>query len=368
MSSETMKWLNTMTLVGQTDKRGTAWHYKREMQDGVGNHFPGFVPRERVEALFFDAVEGTAESTYMTDSGMVLIRDPKRKQILRPPGTFGADDKGAILSERLLEGQPGDERGWKLHQYKEWLVNTVGDILDTSTSDLGIASAGLLQGGALAWLQIETPENIETAIGFTFRPFILATTAHTGGMSTTYKQAVTAVVCDNTLAIAQREDGGTARVRHTRYSAAKLGDIREKLGILHRMSDDFAQQVEALADITVTDSHFDQFIETLVPFVDSKGKPMPVDKRGRKQAKRDKIVNLYRNDPRVTPWAGSALGVLQAVNTFEHHVQGTTGKSGGDIAQRNMLRVVKGDRDRMDRDTVSLITDIVEGKFTEAVA
>ncbi len=187
-------------------------------------------------------------------------------------------------------------------------------------------------------------------------------------MSTTYKQAITAVVCDNTLSLAMGEKGGAARVRHTRHSAAKLGDIREKLGILHAVRDNYVAEIEALADITVTDSHFDQIIETMVPFVDSKGKPMPVDKRGRKQAKREKIVNLYREDPRCTPWAGSALGVLQAVNTFEHHVQGTTGKSGSDIAQRNMLRVVKGDRDRMDRDTVEIIRDVVAGKFTEPVA
>jgi len=35
--------------------------------------------------------------------------------------------------------------------------------------------------------------------------------------------------------------------------------------------------------------------------------------------KRDSLTTLYRSDPRVSPWAGTAHGVLQAVNTYEHH-------------------------------------------------
>lgn len=358
MSVETMKWLNTMTRIGYTEKRGTAWHYKREQQEGRGNHFIGPVPKEEVMALFFDAVEGYAESSYMTPDGFVNIRDERRKCILRPPGTFGPDDKGGILNDSLLLGQPGEPQGWKLHQYREWLVETFGRILDTPSDDIGIASAGLLQQGAMAWVQIETPENVETPEGFTFRPFLLAATAHTGNMSTVFKQAVTAVVCDNTLSAGLAEGGGTARIRHTRNSEAKAADLRSKLGILHTVADEFSRQVAELSDITVSDGDFEQILALLAPpTVDKKTGLARLS--GQAKAKREKIERLYRTDPRVTPWAGSAFGVWQAVNTFEHHVQGTTNKTGDEVAQRNMLRVVKGDRDRMDADTVKLIREVV---------
>lgn len=359
MSRETMQWLNTMTLIGFTEKRGNAWHYKRELQEGQGNHFEGPVPVHAVNDLFFDAVEGYAIGEYLSPDGVVQIRDERRKVMLRPPGTFGPDDRGGILSERLLDGQPGADRGWNLHQFKGWLVNTLGDIIDTPSSDLGIASAGLLRAGSMAWVQVEAPENVETAVGFTFRPFILAATAHTGSMSTTFKRCMQAVVCDNTLDIGLSEAGETHRIQHTRNSSAKLLDVRETLGIIHTMADDFAAQVEALADITVSDGDFEQFLNMWAP-LEKDGKRLEGRSLALAEGKQKKLVSLYRHDNRVTPWGGSALGVLQAVNTFEHHVQGTTGKSGPDIAQRNMLKVVQGTRGKSDRDAVSLIREIVE--------
>ena len=62
--------------------------------------------------------------------------------------------------------------------------------------------------------------------------------------------------------------------------------------------------------------------------------------------KRDTLKKLYAYDPRVAPWAGTAHGVLQAVNTFEHHegiVRGST------RAERNMLRTIAGDFAALDR-------------------
>ncbi len=42
----------------------------------------------------------------------------------------------------------------------------------------------------------------------------------------------------------------------------------------------------------------------------------------------DALDKLYRYDPRVAPWAGTAHGVLQAVNTWEHHGNRVTGDRG----------------------------------------
>ena len=44
MSRETLQHLNTNTLIGNTDARGTAWHYRAEDQGDESNHYPGPIP------------------------------------------------------------------------------------------------------------------------------------------------------------------------------------------------------------------------------------------------------------------------------------------------------------------------------------
>ena len=72
--------------------------------------------------------------------------------------------------------------------------------------------------------------------------------------------------------------------------------------------------------------------------------------------KRDALDRLYRHDERVAPWAGTALGVLQAVNTYEHH-EGTV--RGAPRAERNMLRAVTGDFGTLDRTTLSTLNTVL---------
>ncbi len=110
--------------------------------------------------------------------------------------------------------------GYAMHQYREWLLTTVANILD---DDLSISSAGLLRGGAVAWVEVSVPESITTPEGVVFRPNLLATTSFDGSIATTFKRTVTDVVCDNTRETALAEQGQTYKVKHSRYSRAQLG-------------------------------------------------------------------------------------------------------------------------------------------------
>ena len=53
MSRETLQHLNTNTLIGNTDARGTAWHYRAEEQGAETNHYPGPIPVRDVERRLF---------------------------------------------------------------------------------------------------------------------------------------------------------------------------------------------------------------------------------------------------------------------------------------------------------------------------
>jgi len=53
MSKESISWLNTNTLIGCTDKRGTAWHWRAQEQGEQSNHYPGAIPVEDVQDRLF---------------------------------------------------------------------------------------------------------------------------------------------------------------------------------------------------------------------------------------------------------------------------------------------------------------------------
>jgi hypothetical protein len=63
------------------------------------------------------------------------------------------DDKQAICRSDDATGSVMGifAPGYSRHQYAEWLFTTVAKILE---DDLTISSAGLLKGGAIAWVEV----------------------------------------------------------------------------------------------------------------------------------------------------------------------------------------------------------------------
>jgi phage/plasmid-like protein (TIGR03299 family) len=247
------------------------------------------------------------------------------------------------------------KQGYVAHQYKTWLLETVSNILD---DDLSIGSAGLLRMGGQAWVSVEVPDNIVTSSGFAFRPNLVAATSLDGSLATIFKPVVQAIVCDNTLSMGLREDSPQFKVRHSRYSHAKLQDVREALDIVHQIGDTFSQQVEELTNTTVTDAQWSKFLDTLTPTTQPDGTMKTGRSLSMASNKRDRLINLYDNDLRVQPWRGTAFGVVQAVNTYEHHVVGAT-RSASQRADMNMSRVVTGGVDKLDRDTYAMISRVL---------
>src|SRR6266545_2032236 len=143
MSQETQEWLSNFCLIGFTEKRGSAWHYRK----GDNNHFPLAIPLEVVRERLFNwqPLEGTVATEYEvpgTDLTQALV-DPDRKTVVRPRGAV--DDLPAAILGVFSQD-------YRIHDYNDWLVRNVETILD---DDLQVGSAGLLRGGAQAWVQAE---------------------------------------------------------------------------------------------------------------------------------------------------------------------------------------------------------------------
>lgn len=334
MSRETINWLNDNTLIGFTDKRGKAWHSRA----GHDNHYPGAIPVEDVRKRLFDWT--AEEKTVFVEgrlSGTGHVRVPGRKAIMR-------SDSGAVLG--IFSDQ------YQVHDYDPWLVSNVEVMLGDT---LQIGSAGLLRGGAVAWVQVEVPDTIETPEGVRFRPFLLASTSMDGSLATSYSRAVTNVVCDNTMAIALGEHGGQQlRVRHSSKSLGRLQEARDALGVVYAAADDFAAQVAELTATPVSIKQWEQIVQHEVPLPDPKKAPGP---HRTAQDKRTLLWDLYRFDERVAPWTGTAFGALQAFNTYGQHESKIN--KGTIRAERNMLRAIEGKQAKYDAAVLDNILELV---------
>jgi phage/plasmid-like protein (TIGR03299 family) len=332
MSAETLEWLNQNTLIGYTATRGKAWHFTPDEQGDEPNHYPEAIPVADVNRRLFHWDIERAPLQAMTSVGFVTVEG--KMATVR-------SDTGAVLgivSDRYTE-----------HQYREWLIKHVGALLDVSGSDLGIGSAILLKGGAVAAVQIERPDSVMIG-GDEQRPFLLASTSADGSLATSYRSCYQRVVCDNTHEAALREkDSAVFSVRHTRNSADRLGEARQALEIAYTQLDRFAADVEQLMNTTVNPMEFQAVRNVLLP--------LPAEKGGghtRMENIRHDIEALYTGDPRVAPYQGTAWGVLQAFNTYRQHE--STIRKATNREEKNRLALITGETGTADRKVLAAVS------------
>lgn len=336
MSRETLAHLNTQTLIGYTDKRGNAWHYRANLQGSEPNHYPTAIPVEDVTRRLFHwtPVACPLQAVVMDESGVTTITDESRHVIVRP-------DTQSVLGVFTS--------GYRIHNYADWLVKNVETILDTD--ELAIGSAGLLRGGAVAWVQIEMEDTLSVE-GVEFRPFLTAATSLDGSLATTYQVGSQVVVCDNTLSAAMGEHTDRVKIRHSRHSLGRLTDVRDALNIVHGVADSFTAAVEALCAERVSEARWSAFVDAYTGRNDVTAGKRALINAGEKA---EALNRLWAHDQRVNPWRGTAYGVVAAANTYLHHESQVRGS---DRATRNMERVIAGKVDAFDANTLKVLATV----------
>lgn len=345
MSAETTTWLNTNTLIGMTDQRGLAWHYRAEEQGDESNHYPGAIPIKDIRRRLFDwqgvprrvAVEKPADletATHFGEDG-----SPMRWVVETNRQAITASDNDDTLG-LFKDGYAG-------HQYDEWLLEEVAELL--VGNPLVASSAGLLRNRGLAWVEVSVPEN-RTVCGVEFRPNLVAATSFDGSLSTTYKRTVTACVCDNTLRAALGERGSpTLKFKHSKNSGFRRGEARQALAIIDSTGEEFEKTVRRLTGAKVSDLQFREVLNVLVPVGDDASKQAKTMGTN----KRNALTTMWVSDERVAPWTGTAFGVVQAFNTWEQHERPTRG--GTQRAERNMLDALNGNVDKFDAEVLAAL-------------
>lgn len=356
MSKESIEWRNRNTLIGFTEQRGNAWHLDENLQDDLGlenNHYPGAIPVDDVlrRLLHWQAVSGTVETTFYDeakDEERTII-DPTRQSIIRP-------DINTIFGVF--------KDGYQIHQHDEWLLEGAASIMDQSVSDVGIANAVLLKGGAVAAIQYELPETIKIVTDIAIRPSLLACGSMDGSLRTGFRSVVNNVVCDNTMTAAIMAAMAVILFKHSKYSPLKITDAQEALHMLFDIGRIHKEEVTKLLSVKVTGKDFTNFLHHEAPIVpnDDGNHPLTLKPWTRKaeqmgEAKQAALLNLWLNDERVSPWMGNAYGIWQMNNTYNHHFVATN--QGTVRAERNMLNAASGEFGKDDRRALDVLFDKV---------
>lgn len=333
------------TLIGFTAKRGERYHYRTGTLGGRPNTYEDAVPATEVhERLFgWDAVEAELHALVRVPGGKKRqARDKTRKAIVR-------SDTLQVLGI----ARPG----YQVHGYGEFLVDHIEAISEGGTA---IGSAGTLRYGAQAYLQAELSETVEGPGGVQHRPFITAVSSLDGSLATTYWTGSTLLICDNQLAMARRDESDfQSKVRHTARSLGRLGDLRQKLGLdaVSRVADHFNDHVASLLGEKVEDARWGRFLDAYAaPSNDTK------IAHGFARAKREALNELWATDERVSPWRGTAWGVVQAVNTYVTHegiVRNLDGRTVEEVrAARVNERLVRGRYREIDQETLRVLAAV----------
>lgn len=372
MGMETMEWYNNFCLIGHTDKRSKAWHFMESMQGDEPNHYPGAIPyADVVRRLFSWKPLKTRTANFVPCAAKDAdMRIPKRdsenqvvlgkdgKPVMMPVKVVEVEEmRGIVRSDNFLEI---GHHSWKyqIHDYEEWLLKLQSNILGDS---LDIWSAILLRNGAQACVQAALPETVhDDSTGMDFVPYIHAYTSLDGSLATTFAAQTLLIVCDNTMMAANRNAEGSGRqyrAKHTRGSLGgdKINEVRQALSILSQSAEESLDFFKTLGHIKVTEKKWVEVMDIILP----PGDPEKDTQRSLtiKENKREVLNTTYHNDPMANTWKGTALGVVQAVNTYATHYASI---KGGSRVQRNTAKIVSGEFARLDLQTMKALATVLD--------
>lgn len=337
MTQETYGWLAKNVLAGFVKDREPWWLRLAQREGHDPRTWDGPVPLDEVKKLLCGwqpVVSGLSDEQAVVSAvkaglfGDDLLRVIENAR-LSSHKLVKANDDGSQLG--VIGGETAT------HTYQEWLVGTVEECV--VADELEVSSAGLLKGRSQAWIQIERPASAYGAGGIQFSPYVTLSTSLDSSLASQINQNTQMTICDNTLRLTR---GQGVSFRHTSRSQSKLGTYRGVMNAIMQGETDFKEVLERLLAEEVSEKRFSRFLDALIPTEE--------DETPRKKARSDRrkqaITELYRNDPRVQDWRGTAFGVVQAVNTYEQHLSQLRNTTGIELSDTD-LRAMKNYGDRL---------------------
>lgn len=412
MSYHTSQYLNSGNiLVGNTRNGGNAWWYNPALEDANRpTHFEDFIPLTTVRDRLFgwSAWESNRLVAYferpVLDENGNSVLDSDGNVVVKTYEVPVRSFKAIGREDWIVSGVPdGEEAGadailhvqgkdYGVHQLQETFITTTAEILQGADNMVGVSSAGLLKWGRRAWITMTIPQDLTNdESGLQFRPNLTVSTSFDSSLPTSWTRTFGVPVCDNTLdyQLVKAGDKGKFVLKHTKNSVARIKDAAQALGLLTEQADEMDKALSELVKTEVPEKLFLKWLDKMVPVPDVsekvvmitsiQGEQVPTKKVNTNSQthalnRRDKLVEMWDRDPRVSPWKNTKLGILQLWNTFNQHertFKASKQFDGNRLAAKveaNQLKTLGGDFLKEDEIALKALDSIMSEEFAVAGA
>lgn len=207
--------------------------------------------------------------------------------------------------------------------------------LDTVVADGGLRyhTAGALGQGEKIWMLAKLPGSIRVKNSEDVTDkYLLLHNSHDGSSCLRVHFTPIRVVCQNTLAIAERNGRGQGiAIRHKGNLELKVREAQEVLGLANRFYDDIQMKIDRLASYYPTLTQLEGFFRTLYPdSAEAKNK--------RAENVRRELFRLFERGigQDIPAIRHSAWAALHAVTEYVDHRRSTRGGAGMEQANRRL--------------------------------
>jgi|2_EtaG_2_1085320.scaffolds.fasta_scaffold17680_3 phage/plasmid-like protein (TIGR03299 family) len=182
----------------------------------------------------------------------------------------------------VVEGKRGDELGVLVRDYGTGEFNTEADVFGPVGPDwvpvqneevfsfmekfckagrMKMHTCGALKGGTEIWALCKYREDFEIIPGEEMKGYLLFHSPHVWGKSSSIRNTLTRVVCNNTLTAAMRQHGGMFRMPHVQAFDIEVQEAAEEaVGLANAQTEDFAQIIQLLANKPAADEMVQEYL------------------------------------------------------------------------------------------------------------
>lgn len=338
MSYHSMNYLNRNMKKGNAKNTGYAWWYDQRLEDPDNpSHFEEFIPLPVLRQAFGWSAEESVEvfARFSIDGKEYDVPAKRFKAIGRSDWIVnGIPDDQEDGADMILDIANID---YGVHDPQQVFLKNVAELFQ-GADNMGCESFGTLKWGRRLFASFSIPENMTaTDSGLSFRPILTVVTSYDRTLATKYVRTFGVPVCDNTLnaeLMRAGEENGHFVLRHSKHSADRLMDAKKVLGLLTEDAEKMNDWMNELYSVEVPEDDFVQWIQEMVPDPGPKEtvkellsetgekfntKTLSTHASTAAINKQNKLIKMWDQDERVSPYKNTRLGILQLWNTYNTH-------------------------------------------------
>lgn len=184
--------------------------------------------------------------------------------------------------------------------------------------DLEMHTAGALDNGRVVWALAKMKESFELFKGDKIDQYMLFSNPHKYGYAAEARSVFTRVVCENTVAVALRENTlNSVKISHR--AEFDQDRVKMELGIAHQKADDYKEIAKFLGESKAKKQDIVEYFKTLFPVLSAKK-----EGEGRKTISKNASLALevLETQPGTQFAPGSWWQAVNAVTFMTNHMLG----------------------------------------------